>query len=198
MHDSEGFVIPISGVSATQTSETVRISGDTFTAGMQEGTARAYSVTIPDGGILEVASTYWDSGDRDVRTVTRLAGPVAYDRLLKGLRLGISVAPGGGFFCELGITQHHEDKQPTVVRALPEDLELMLGQDVGSMFTGLGATAYGTREVIMGETNKRRFYLAVAFPATAVDVPVAAYVLTRVLPLMKGFGRKGAVPVGQA
>jgi hypothetical protein len=75
---------------------------------------------------------------------------------------------------------------------------MMLGSDVGQMFSELGATAYGTREAIMGETNKRRFYLGVTFPDSAVDVPVAAYVLTRVLPLMKGFGRKGAVPVGQA
>ena len=74
----------------------------------------------------------------------------------------------------------------------------MLGHDLGALFASLGATAYGTREVIMRETNKRRFYLGVTFPETAVDVPVAAYVLTRVLPLMKGFGRKGAVPVGQA
>jgi hypothetical protein len=188
----------IASVDVALLSDAVRISGETFTAGVQEGTARAYSVTIPDGGILEVAATHWESGDRDVRAITRLAGPVAYDRLLKGLRLGITSAPHGGSFCELGITQHHEDKQPTVVRAQPEDLELMLGQDVGAMFAGLGGNAYGTREVIMGETNKRRFYLAVSFPETAVHVPIAAYVLTRVLPIMKGFGRKGAVPVGQA
>jgi hypothetical protein len=190
--------LSFAGVIVSPTSETVRISGETFSAGIQEGSARAYSVGIPDGGLLEVAATHWDSGDRDVRTITRLAGPVAYDRLLKGLRLGIAAAPDGGFFCELGITQHHLDKQPTVVRAVPEDLELMLSQDVGAMFTSLGATAYGTREDIMGETNKRRFYLGVTFPDSAVDVPIAAYVLTRVLPIMKGFGRKGAVPVGQA
>ena len=176
----------------------VRISGATFSGGIQEGDAHAYTVRVPDGGILEVAVTDWDSGDRDARAITRLAGPITYDRLLKGLRLGIAVAPDGGYYCELGITQHHEDRQPTVVRASPEDLELMLGHDVGALFASLGATAYGTREVIMRETNKRRFYLGVTFPETADNVPVAAYVLTRVLPLMKGFGRKGAVPVGQA
>jgi hypothetical protein len=186
------------GVDITLTSNAVRISGETFSAGVQEGSARAYSVSVPDGGLLEIATIYWNSGDRDVRTITRLAGPVAYDRLLKGLRLGIAPAPDGGFFCELGITTHHTDKQPTVVRAVTEDLEMTLGQDVGAMFASLGATAYGTREDIMGETNKRRFYLGVTFPESAVDVPVAAYVLTRVMPIMKGFGRKGAVPVGQA
>ena len=187
-----------SSVVVTPTADAVRISGETFTAGMQEGTARAYSVKIPDGGILEVAATYWDSGDRDVRAVTRLSGPVAYDRLLKGLRLGLSVAPDGGYFCELGITQHHEDRQPTVVKADASDLKLMLGSDVGEMFRALGATAYGSREVVIDDTSRRRSYLGVTFPQTALDVPVAAYVLTRVLPLMKGFGRKGAVPVGQA
>jgi hypothetical protein len=190
--------LSFAGAIVSPTSASVRISGETFSAGMQEGSARAYSVSVPDGGLLEIATIYWDSGDRDVRTITRLAGPVAYDRLTKGLRLGVSTSPGTGFFCELGIATHHTDKQPTVVRALPEDLELMLGQDVGAMFASLGATAYGTREDIMGETNKRRFYLGVTFPDSAVDVPIAAYVLTRVLPIMKGFGRKGAVPVGQA
>lgn len=178
--------------------DSVRISGETFTAGTQEGTARAYSVSIPDGGILEVAATHWDSGDRDVRAVTRLAGPVTYDRLLKGLRLGIASAPNGGYFCELGITQHHADRQPTVVKADASDLKLMLGSDIGEMFKTLGATAYGTREVIIDDTSRRRGYLGVTFPQAALDVPIAAFVLTRVLPLMKGFGRTGAVPVGQA
>lgn len=188
----------LAGVIIMASPNPVRISGETFTAGMQDGTARAYSVSVPDGGILEVAATHWDSGDRDVRTVTRLAGPAAYDRLVKGLRLGISAAPSREYFCELGITQNHEDRQPTVVKADAADLKMMLGSDVGEMFKTLGATAYGTREVVIDDTSRRRGYLGVTFPQTAVDVPIAAYVLTRVLPLMKGFGRKGAVPVGQA
>jgi hypothetical protein len=188
----------IAGVRVALSSEAVRISGETFSSGLQEGTARAYLVSVPDGGILEVAATHWDSGDRDVRAMTRLAGPTSYERLLKGLRLGIAAAGEERYFCELGITRYHEDKQPTVVRALPEDLEHVLGQDVGAMFAGLGANGFGTREFIMGETNRRRFYLAVAFSGSAHDVPIGAYVLTRVLPLMKGFGRKGAIPVGQA
>jgi hypothetical protein len=188
----------LAGVIVSASPNPVRISGETFTSGMQEGTARAYSITVPDGGILEVAATHWDSGDRDVRTITRLAGPAAYDRLVKGLRLGIAAAPNGGYFCELGITQHHVDRQPTVVKADAADLKMMLGSDSGEMFRTLGATAYGTREVVIDDTSRRRSYLAVTFPQTAIDVPVAAYVLTRVLPLMKGFGRKGAIPVGQA
>ena len=188
----------LAGVSVIQVSEAFRITGETFTAGMQEGNARAYSVSIPDGGILEVASTHWDGGDRDVRTITRLAGPLVYDRLLKGLRLGILAAPEGGYYCELGITEHHQDRQPTVVKAEVADLAFMLDSNVREMFESLGATSYGTREFVIGDTSRRRTYLAITFPESAVNVPIAAYVLTRVLPIMKGFGRRGAIPVGQA
>ena len=190
--------LDIGGVIAEVADETVRLSGDTFKGGNQEGDALAYTVRVPDGAILEIASTRWDNAERDVRTITRLSGSIAFDRLLSGCRLGVGQTDQGLYYCELGITSFHEDKQPTVVKASEEDLNSVLGSDYKAMLMSFGAVAVGTREAVMDETNRRRSYLAVTFAPDTLHMPLVSYVLTRVLPLMRGFGRNGAIPVGQA
>lgn len=174
----------------------VEISGQAFSGEVLSGLASGANVTTPDGAVLEVGHVDWSSGERDVRTFSRLTGPTVYDRLTKGCRLGVSRTDDGIWMCELGIVSYHADKQPTVIQAKPEDLEQVLGGDVRDLLERSGASAYGRREDILGDTSRRRNYLAVTFTDVGAPVPLVAYVLTRVLPLMTGFGKQGPVPVG--
>lgn len=173
------------------------ITGTSFSGENLNGQASPATVTTADGAVLEVGHVDWSSGERDVRTFSRLTGPAVYDRLTKGCRLGVSRAGEDGLWmCELGIVSYHPDKQPTVIQAKPEDLEQVLGADVRVQLEEAGASAYGRREDILGDTSRRRNYLAVTFTDVTAPVPFVAYVLTRVLPLMTGFGKQGPVPVG--
>lgn len=174
----------------------VEVSGQAFSGEVLTGFASGASVTTADGAILEVGHVAWSSGERDVRTFSRLTGPTVYDRLTKGCRLGVSRTDDGLWMCELGIVTYHADKQPTVIQARPEDLEEALRGDVRDLLERSGARAYGRREDIIGDAGRRRNYLAVTFSDIAAPVPFVAYVLTRVLPLMTGFGKQGPVPVG--
>ena len=172
------------------------VVGTSFSGESLTGQAAPARVTTADGALLEVGHVDWSSGERDVRTFSRMTGPTVYDRLTKGCRLGVSRTDDGLWMCELGIVSYHRDKQPTVIQAKPEDLEQVLGGDVGDQLRQAGARSYGRREDILGDMSKRRNYLAVTFPDVAAPVPFVAYVLTRVLPLMTGFGKQGPVPVG--
>jgi hypothetical protein len=172
------------------------VSGASFSGEVLDGQASPARVTTADGAVLEVGHVDWSSGERDVRTFSRLTGPTVYDRLTKGCRLGVSRLDDGLWMCELGIVTYHPHKQPTVIQATPEDLEQVLGGDVRDQLEEAGARAYGRREDILGDSGRRRNYLAVTFADVAAPVPFVAYALTRVLPLTTGFGRQGPVPVG--
>jgi hypothetical protein len=173
------------------------VSGAAFSGEVLDGQASPARVATADGAVLEVGHVDWSSGERDVRTFSRLTGPTVYDRLTKGCRLGVSRAGEDGLWmCELGIVTYHPDKQPTVIQAKPEDLQQVLRGDVKDLLERSGARAYGHREEILGDTGRRRNYLAVTFSDVSAPVPFVAYVLTRVLPLMTGFGKQGPVPVG--
>ncbi len=178
--------------------ERVPVHGEAFTGGHQQGLATACELRTPDGGVLEVGMTTWENGDRDVRCFSRLAGPLAYDRLVKGVRLGVASKRPGEWDCELGILSHHQDRPPTVVKATWADLDSMLGSSARDHLLASGATAAGTKEDTIGDVGRRRNYLVMVSPEEQPEPPLTAYVLTRVLPLMTGFGGVGAVPVGLA
>ena len=188
--------IEIGGASIELIAGQAQVTGTSFSGENLNGQASPATVTTADGAVLEVGHVDWSSGERDVRTFSRLTGPTVYDRLTKGCRLGVSQTDDGLWMCDLGIVTYHADKQPTVIQAKPEDLEQVLKADVRDLMESSGARAYGRREDILGDAGRRRNYLAVTFSDIAAPVPFVAYVLTRVLPLMSGFGKQGPVPVG--
>lgn len=176
----------------------VPVQGEAFTGGNQNGIATACEVRTPDGGVLEVGLVNWEHGDRDVRCFSRLAGPLMFDRLVKGARLGVATKRPGDWDTELGVLTHHDDRPPTVVKATWQDLDLVLGSSAADFLLGVGATAVGTKEDTIGDASRRRGYLVMVSPEDQPTPPLAAYVLTRVLPLMNGFGSSAAVPVALA
>lgn len=50
---------------------------------------------------------------------------------------------------------------------------------------GFGATKIGTRAAVIGGTSPRAGNICATFPVTATDVPIAAYIITRVAPLYR-------------
>ena len=176
----------------------VPVNGEAFTGGHQSGIAIPCEVRTPDGGILEIGLTSWEHGDRDVRSFSRLAGPLAYDRLIKGARLGVATKREGEWDCELGILSQHADRHSTVVKAAWPDLDAVLGSSARTLLLSAGARDAGTKEQVLSGTGKRRSYLVMVCDEGLTLPPLVAYTLTRVLPLMSGFGGVAPVPVGLA
>ena len=174
----------------------VLVEGDTFNGGHQQGQCIPAEVRTPDGGVLEIGLTSWENGDRDIRCFSRLAGPLGYDRLIHGGRLGVAEKRPQEWDCELGILKHHSGRQPTVVKADMRDLDRVLTGSTQELLTSLGATAVGTKEHVLADTGRRRSYLVMTAPEGNPAPPLAAYVITRVLPLLTGFGSSAPTPVG--
>ena len=174
------------------------IEGESSSGIKQSGSVKPCQVSLRDGALLEVGYTAWENGERDVRVFSRLSGPEIYDRLAKGVRMGVLLTDTGIHFSELRILSQHEGKQPTMVKAHESDLDRMLDGSVHDFLLAVGADKVGTRESILEDRSQRRHYLAVSFQESDFKTPIAAYTITRVLPLFKGFGNVAPIPVGQA
>lgn len=190
--------VTVGQVSVTISDESVAIEGEAVNGGRQSGLVVPCEIHTPDGGILEVGLTSWEHGDRDVRCFKRLAGPIMYDRLVHGARLGVAGKRDGEWDTELGILRFHDDRHPTVVKAAWEDLDTVLAGSAQQFLLDRGASRVGTKETVIGDTGKRRGYLMMVSPAHDSVPPILAYTLTRVLPLLTGFGSSAAVPEGLA
>jgi hypothetical protein len=73
-----------------------------------------------------------------------------------------------------------------------DELEAVTRLEGETTLRGFGAASVGPRADVLGDTSRRRKELAVTFPYGDTMVPVAAYCMVRILPLLYGHGRDGA------
>lgn len=165
----------------------------------QAGLVTGAVVATPDGGTLEVGLTDWASGEADIQSFSRLSGPIAYDWLVKRLRIGVHRLDDGTRWCELRMLYRATaDALPTARKAIWAEFDALLGQSAAEWLKSLGPVQAGTREELFNETNKRRYELALATSGNDLTPLFGAYVLTRVLPVLKGFQEPEFILAGQA
>ncbi|MFZ4433309.1 MAG: hypothetical protein ACOYOQ_08970, partial [Microthrixaceae bacterium] len=105
-------------------------------------------------------------------------------RLRHGGRLGIRTH-GNVLAAELQHLRVTDGSWSRLKMASMAELSDSAGLDVEATLNNVGAIAIGTRAELEGCTSNRRNILSVHFPAHADDVPVNAYVVTRILPLVR-------------
>lgn len=176
----------------------VNVEGESLSGERQVGSSIGAEARIRDGALLEIGYTTWANGERDVRVFSRLSGPEMYDRLIKGVRLGVQSRSPGTLMSEMRILTAHKERQPTMVKAQQSDFDFVLGEPVDKFLQSHGVIGFGTREQVIGDNSNRRNYLAATFAMDNEPAPFVIYVVTRVLPLLRGFGSARVVPVGQA
>lgn len=145
-------------------------------------------VAGPGETLLEIAHRRWDDGGQVVCRSRTDSAP-AFDRLLHGVRLGVHDVGGGTDACEMRLL--HWDAAAgwgNVRKATRDQLDEVLDGDVADLLIGAGALDLGTREEVLFDDGRRRSYVVVTFPAGDPVVPLAAYTLTRVLPIVDRVG----------
>jgi hypothetical protein len=105
-------------------------------------------------------------------------------RLRHGGRLGIR-AHGDTGAAELQHLRVTDRSWSRLKMATMDELSDSAGLDVEAMLNEQGAIAIGTRAELEGCASNRRNILSVHFPVRSDDVPVHAYVVTRILPLVR-------------
>lgn len=69
-----------------------------------------------------------------------------------------------------------------------QQLDEGAGMDVEKALFDAGASAYGTRAEVLGETGRTRNQMCVTFRDSEGDlVPIVAHIATRVLPVLRSF-----------
>jgi len=153
------------------------------------GVANSYLVEGPGDVELIIHDTKWKDGTRSITTEST-NGNLAIERLEHGLSLGIR-AHGNLQFCELRqarITKQGPGKPwSQLFKASIAQLNQGAGLKVVKVLEDEGAIGVGTKEAILGETNRRRMMLCATFLEESQIFPSVAYLLTRVIPLCNGF-----------
>lgn len=146
-------------------------------------------VAAPDGLLMEIAYRRWD-GAGAVVALNRGDSAPAYDRLLRGERLSVKADGDGTDHVVADLLHWDPATGPygwgSCKKATPDDLSTTLGQAADALLFEVGALDFGTRSKVLGDTsNAYKNRLAVVFPARQPLGPLAVYVMTRVLPIVR-------------
>lgn len=148
-----------------------------------------YRIQIHDEPVLDIAYAKWENNLRDVRCIQSEVNKRELQRLEDGLRLGIYEFGNDCYWLELSqarITKGGIKPWSKLFKATREQLNKAAGLDVSSELYRLGALEIGTKGNIL-EREKRKNYLCAIFPRENVDVCIASYIFTRILPMIREY-----------
>lgn len=146
---------------------------------------------LGEGLFIEVAHAVWDNGDMDVRAVRVEGGTRALRRLEhSSLRLGIRELEDDYSCVELRqarVKANDPSQWSSVRQATKEQLDEGSGLDVFHILRDAGARDIGIKEQILLASDKTKNRLCAIFEADNRILPVVAFVITRVLPLLNEY-----------
>ena len=160
------------------------VAGRTLSGLETTGRRRIYEL----GGSRDVcaflASVTWESGECEVRRTRRYETPWWQDRLLGRQRLAVEAWGDDWMQIELRQARLDRDRSLRLADVGEYELDAKSGACVRCALRLAGATAMGTRQEVLGVGDERRHVLCATFPRDAQLVPVVAFALTRVAPLL--------------
>jgi hypothetical protein len=163
-----------------------RAAMDRNVEGKIDALIREYPLADENGFVLHLHDIRLTNGERQLTVGANYSGDDKWDRLKNRMRIGV-YKHGDACYLQLGPAVPNADgtwsnRSRSATQAI---LDEAAGLDVFQALRDLGAIAIGTKEEVVGATNKFRNALCVLFPEDKPEVGLAAYVLTTVLPLME-------------
>ncbi|MCE7483505.1 hypothetical protein LZG07_16530 [Microbacterium profundi] len=158
----------------------------------QAGKLREAVIESSDGLRMTVGCTVWDDGSADVQPLDYLAGPDAYRRLESAGRMTLNVATLGSRVSLLRALKYGDRGYPTLASVTWGELTELAGADAAALLVSHGARV-GTYGELKPDAVRYREHPAFAVSTDGLEAVFAAFAVTRVLPIMKGFGREGGV-----
>lgn len=144
--------------------------------------ATVYMASHPAGHSLDVLYVMAENGERWVEA-RRVKSPSVRLKRLDG-RLRLTIQPHQGqAYCELRQARAKGGSWANLYKATLDELSAGAGVGVHGLLGQAGAHSVGSRADVLGDTDRRRTFLCVRFDRDAEEVPIVAFLLTRVLPL---------------
>jgi len=139
---------------------------------------------------LKIAHIIWKNSHVEVRAI-HVTGPGVLNGLWaekrgSRLRLGIDPLDHSKRTIELNQARLKGEEQPQRFLASQRELDHGASLNVISTLKNAGALEIGPKSKILGDEGQRRNFICATFEKNNQIVPVAAFVLTRVLPLLNG------------
>ena len=147
-----------------------------------------WRVTGPGGLELKVHICLIDDPDEgdeigQVFCDSREGSPQKWDEIVRRLRTGIRVIEDGRLSTDLRVAQAKENARASR-RVIPlDELTEVCGFDLTSGLERFGDIRIGTREELIGITNKTRDWPCIVFDQDDILTPVAAWGAVTVAPL---------------
>jgi hypothetical protein len=183
-------------VAITMRSEDVDFRGIPVSAGRggaeQAGRLREAVIESSDGLRMTIGWTVWEDGSADVQPLDFLAGPDAYRRLEAAGRMTLADAGDGSRVALLRTLKYSDRGYPSLASVTWEELSELAGADVADLLISHGARV-GAYEDLRPQPRQYREHPAFAASEDGSEAVFAAFAITRVIPIMKGFGRDGGV-----
>ena len=160
-----------------------------------QGVCDKFRVTTLDGLNMVFGIIRWPSDKPEVGYITHSSGELKYERLMDAGRLGIFDKTNGDpnvWSFELRVMKFGERQQrPTLKQTTLNDLDLLLeGQSALELLKQHGAKDVGKRiDLAPVEVGNRPNELYVTSAPRNNNLIAVGYTLTRVLSIMKDFGK---------
>jgi len=151
-----------------------------------------YDIFAQQDAYLMVLNIVWDNGERDVRAI-EVAGPDDLLSLGSGrLRLAVQElehSTAGNLYSILrqARIKQKPSKRSNLYKATVPELNQGAGIDVPRTLLEAGAIKVGTKKNLLGCMDQTQEMQCVIFPRDNELIPVLAFVLTRVCPLIKEY-----------
>ena len=158
-----------------------------------EAVIREYTVVGPDDLRLLIHDVRLEGHERYITCGRNDTDNKVWTRLVDRLRLGVKVLGNGDLVMELRQARFTTGKWSNRFRATREQLETGASFDVPDLLHDLGALRTGTKEEVYGETNRKRRQYCVTFAQGNTAVPLAAYAVVTILPLLNGYRQEEAL-----
>jgi hypothetical protein len=164
------------------TGERRPLKGETTAGVASSGMATVFEVS-GEAFRVEVGLISWLTGDQDVQMLGRIAGDEPLDGLTRRLRISIK---DHGDLKWLELEQARIDSVGWIhsYKATLNQLDEGAGVSTVDVISRLGGEV-GSREDLLGDAGRRRSWMCAAFPKDATLVPVAAFTISRIAPVLE-------------
>jgi hypothetical protein len=152
------------------------------------GKLTSYKVSTSDLSEVVFGVVTWPDGVSEAIPISFLGGQDKYRRLENAGRW--SLANHGSFWIgELNAMKYNADmRRSNLASASYEELTSFSEADLLSTLKQFGQVVIDTKENLYGETNRNKSRLSLKCEAGNKDLIAAAYVITRVLAILKDHG----------
>ena len=152
------------------------------------GKITTYRVKTTDLSTLVFGIITWPTGDSEVVTVDVIDGEDKYQRLQNSGRMTL-LNHGDSWVAELNVMKHNQVKGRSTLASAPyDDISKLAESDLLKTLSSFGKVQIGTREQLHGEVNSHRNAQAFMCARGDLEVVAAAWVITRVLAILKDYG----------